>query len=390
MKLVAIKANYEDCEDILALQKLAFLSEAAIYDDLTIPPLTQTLAELQADFSKKTILKIVQNDKIIASIRAGNKAGVVHIERVMVHPDFQKRGLGYVLMDGIEKAFDDVWAFKLFTGNKSFTNIDWYKKLGYSVVGEDVFVSPKLSITKMIKNTHKALKIKVCGMREAQNIKDLVQLSIDYIGFIFYEKSARYVQQIPDLGSDDGFKNIKKVGVFVNASIDFVIAKIKEFDLDIVQLHGNETTEYLYELEDYCLNASFLPYYYGTRGFYRVPDDYPKPKWVKIWKVFSVDENFDFQETVHYETYVDKFLFDTKTPQHGGSGQKFNWEILRKYTGMTPFFLSGGISATDIEAIKAIAHPQFYGLDVNSKFEISPALKDVPLLERFISEVRSA
>jgi phosphoribosylanthranilate isomerase len=380
MKPVAIKANYEDCEAILALQKLAFLSEAAIYDDLTVPPLTQTLAELQADFSKKTILKIVQNDKIIASVRAGNNAGVVHIERVMVHPDFQKQGLGYVLMDGIENAFDDVWLFKLFTGNKSFINIEWYKKLGYSVVGEDVFVSPKLSITKMIKNTPKALKIKVCGMREAQNIKDLVQLPIDYIGFIFYEKSARYVQEMPDLGSGNGFKNIKKVGVFVNADIDFVLDKIEKFGLDIVQLHGKETTTYIAELKN---KSSQL-----TANAPKTASNLASFK--EIWKVFSVDDHFDFAETKIYEGIADKFLFDTKTPLHGGSGQKFDWQILKNYVGKTPFFLSGGISAADTEGSLKIAHPQFYGLDVNSKFEISPALKDVPLLQKFISDVRSA
>jgi phosphoribosylanthranilate isomerase len=251
------------------------------------------------------------------------------------------------------------------------------------------------------------MKIKVCGMRDANNIRELIELPIDYIGFIFYEKSARYVTALPDVAAlnkiytynelisttefEDGIKGkefdarIKKVGVFVDADMDFVIAKIKEFDLDIVQLHGKETPDYVYELDDYCMKASNLPYYMGT--FYKIRDNYVFPKRVEIWKAFSVDETFNFSETEPYEAYVDKFLFDTKTPLHGGSGQKFDWDILKNYHGKTRFFLSGGISAADTEGVKNIRHPQFFGLDLNSKFEISPALKDVLMLEKFIADL---
>jgi phosphoribosylanthranilate isomerase len=408
MKPVAELAQYEDCEEILALQKLAFQSEAILYDDPTIPPLTQTLEELRADWFIKRILKIVIDNKIVASVRAKIDRGVAHIERVMVHPDYQKQGLGYVLMESIEERlqysrhdFDDgeklycysAHTYKLYTGNKSFSNMNWYKKLGYTVVGEDVFVSPKLSITKMIKDAPKPLKneyfnplkIKVCGMRDAQNISELIQLPIDYIGFIFYEKSARYVELKPELKDNKRFQDIKKVGVFVNAEIGFVLQKIKEFDLDIVQLHGKETPDYVSDLVYECMIAASTPYY--MTELKRIPDTYVYPKHVKVWKAFSVDDTFDFNETEPYEDKADKFLFDTKTPQHGGSGQKFDWTILRKYTGQTPFFLSGGISASDTEGVKNIQHPQFFGLDLNSKFEISPALKDTQMLNKFLESL---
>ena len=109
---------------------------------------------------------------------------------------------------------------------------------------------------------------------------------------------------------------------------------------------------------------------------------------INIWKAFSVDEQFDFDNTKPYEGLADAFLFDTKTPQHGGSGQKFNWDLLHNYRGQTPFLLSGGISASDTEGVKSITHSKFSGLDLNSKFEIHPAFKDVKLLEKFLNSVR--
>ena len=109
---------------------------------------------------------------------------------------------------------------------------------------------------------------------------------------------------------------------------------------------------------------------------------------INIWKAFSIDEQFNFDNTKPYENIADAFLFDTKTPQHGGSGQKFNWDLLQNYHGKTPFFLSGGISASDTEGVNFVTHPMFFGLDLNSKFEISPAFKDVELLKKFIDSVR--
>ncbi|MDZ7880903.1 MAG: phosphoribosylanthranilate isomerase [Saprospiraceae bacterium] len=208
------------------------------------------------------------------------------------------------------------------------------------------------------------MEVKVCGMRETDNIRDLIQLPIDYIGFIFYKKSARYVELIPTLKDSKRFKNIKKVGVFVNAEIDFILNTIKKFNLNVIQLHGKETPQYLRDLKLNCKRIN-LPT-------------------IEFWKVFSIDDSFDFNETKPYEQLADKFLFDTKTPQHGGSGQKFNWDLLNNYTGQTPFFLSGGISIADTEGVKNVQHPQFWGLDVNSKFEITPALKDIQMLHSFL------
>ena len=208
----------------------------------------------------------------------------------------------------------------------------------------------------------KSLKIKVCGMRDTQNIADLLELPIDYIGFIFYEKSPRYVASMPQLTDPIKFEKINKVGVFVNADIDFVLDKITKFDLNTVQLHGKETPQYIRDLR--IKNAK-----------------------IDIWKAFSIDEQFDFDATKPYEGLANAFLFDTKTPQHGGSGQKFNWDLLNDYRGQTPFFLSGGISAADTEGVNSITHSEFSGLDLNSKFEISPAFKDVKLLEKFFNSV---
>ncbi len=256
----------------------------------------------------------------------------------------------------------------------------------------------------IVEKTPKPLTIKVCGMRDPQNIADLIQLPIDYIGFIFYEKSPRYVTSIPDVTTFkklSNLKHIKRVGVFVNADIDFVLTKIEQFSLDVVQLHGKETPQYLAELKTSLrgtkqkneeLNHSELnPNKLNPENSSLMNNHLSlinnHSSLIEIWKAFSIDEIFDFETTIPYENIADKFLFDTKTPQHGGSGQKFDWHILKKYEGKTPFFLSGGISAADTEGVKNIGHSQLFGLDINSKFEISPALKDVPLLKKFIDSV---
>jgi phosphoribosylanthranilate isomerase len=391
MKPIAIKANLEDLAEILALQKLTFQSEAIIYDDDKLPPLTETLADIEADFYLKTILKIVENDKIIASGRGSFDHNIVHIERLSVHPDYQQRGLGTVLIETLENYFPNPEFFKLYTGFKSLNNLRWYRKLGYEVIGEKQY-NEKLMLHFMMKKKRNALKIKVCGMRNSDNISNLTQLPINYIGFIFYTKSARYVSVVPEIINTKAFDTIKKVGVFVDADIDFVLEKIKKFNLNVVQLHGKEAPQYIEELRIKSVIARDEAT--KLRGIGASKDSsfiiHHSSLKLEIWKVFSVDDAFDFDETKPYEQLADKFLFDTKTPLHGGSGQKFDWDILKKYEGRTPFFLSGGISAADTEGVKNIRHPQFYGLDINSKFEISPAVKNVPLLETFISDVLSA
>lgn len=197
------------------------------------------------------------------------------------------------------------------------------------------------------------MKIKVCGMRDAENISELVKLKPDFIGFIFYNKSKRFVVDFPQVNF---LKGVKKVGVFVNENTKTIIDKVKKHQLDFVQLHGHETPEYCSKL-----------YHYK----------------IKIIKAFSVDENFDFNSIKAYENSCNYFLFDTKGENYGGNGIKFKWEILQKYKGKIPFLLSGGISKNDVLEIQKIKHPAFEGVDINSGFEIKPALKNIDDIKEF-------
>ena len=190
-------------------------------------------------------------------------------------------------------------------------------------------------------------KIKICGMKYSENILEVSQLLPDYLGFIFYEKSSRFFDgEIPEIS-----KSIKKVGVFVNATLEEIKSKIKKYDLDLIQLHGNETPEF-------CSNL--------------------KQESIEVIKVFSVDDDFDFQILEAYENVCDYFLFDTKGKLHGGNGFTFNWQILEKYKSTKPLFLSGGIGIEEIAKIKTLNLPIF-AIDVNSKFEMEPGLKNVQL-----------
>ncbi|MDX1829023.1 MAG: phosphoribosylanthranilate isomerase [Lutibacter sp.] len=197
------------------------------------------------------------------------------------------------------------------------------------------------------------MKIKVCGMRDAENIQSLLALKPDFIGFIFYNKSKRFVEGFPQV---DFPKGIKKVGVFVNENIDVILDKVKKYQLNVVQLHGNETPEYCAKLHYYKL---------------------------EVIKAFSVDENFNFNSILAYENSCNYFLFDTKGTNYGGNGIKFNWEILQKYRGNVPFLLSGGISKNDVSEIQKIMHSAFEGVDINSGFEIEPALKNINEIKEF-------
>lgn len=206
------------------------------------------------------------------------------------------------------------------------------------------------------------MKIKVCGMKYPENIEELNKLSIDYMGMIFYPKSPRYIDnQEWQAEANIHSSNIKRVGVFVNSTEAYIVEMIDRYKLDLIQLHGNESPDFCAELNE------FIP----------------------IIKAFSISESSDFEQTKAYEGLRGYFLFDTKTPQYGGSGKKFDWAILDAYDGDTPFFLSGGISAEDVEPIKAIKHPWLYGVDLNSKFETEPGLKDIQLLDQFIKQLRN-
>ena len=199
------------------------------------------------------------------------------------------------------------------------------------------------------------LKIKVCGLTLQDNIDGVDFLDIDFVGNIFYSKSPRYIT------SNLNSKAIK-VGVFVKETIKTIKTKIEKHDLKVVQLHGWESNEF-------C--------------------NLVKQLGVHVWKVFSIDDEFNFELLNEFES-ADLFLFDTKSPKHGGTGKKFNWELLNKIDDLSPkkYFLSGGIGFKDINEIKKLQLKNMIGLDLNSKFEKSPGIKDVELLKEFLKKLR--
>lgn len=229
---------------------------------------------------------------------------------------------------------------------------------------------------------NKDLIIKVCGMRDADNINDVSALDINWMGFIFYPKSPRYVRQIssnagiiPDYSSlkekatADDAGRIRRVGVFVDDMPQNIVTRVFNYHLDIVQLHGSESPVMIDNL--------------------RRTLDPDIRKGIKIMKAISVKSDDDILKCKDYEGYVDYFLFDTKTLLKGGSGEQFDWSVLQSYDGATPFLLSGGIGPDDARRVRAFSHPRCIGIDVNSKFENEPAFKDVDMLRKFISEVRA-
>ncbi|MCC8197052.1 MAG: phosphoribosylanthranilate isomerase [Tannerellaceae bacterium] len=207
--------------------------------------------------------------------------------------------------------------------------------------------------------------IKVCGMRDLDNIRELSKLDIQWIGFIFYPGSPRYIlEKNPDLTSDllsEIHYPFRKVGVFVNATPEEMMTTATRFNLDYLQLHGNETPDTCHTLR--------------KRGH-------------SIIKVFSVESEKDIEKIQEYEEKADYFLFDTKCSGYGGSGKRFDWSILTAYQGKTPFLLSGGINPDSVEAIRNFGHPQLAGIDLNSGFEIAPAMKNIPQLSSFIKEIK--
>ncbi len=203
------------------------------------------------------------------------------------------------------------------------------------------------------------LKIKVCGMKYTANREAVEKLPVDWLGFIFYPQSKRFIGETPEPGLFNTEK--PKVGVFVDENAFEIMALAKNFGFSMVQLHGKENPQTCQML---------------------------KRQGLKIIKAFSVNENFDFETTLPFEKVADFFLFDTKTPLHGGSGQKFDWRLLDKYTGHTPFLLSGGIGPDDAEEILKINHPKLTGIDLNSGFEDAPGTKNIEKLKKFIAEIK--
>ncbi|WP_163322009.1 phosphoribosylanthranilate isomerase [Draconibacterium mangrovi] len=206
----------------------------------------------------------------------------------------------------------------------------------------------------------KNLKIKVCGMKFTQNREQVEALGVDLLGYIFYGPSKRFVGDTPDAGLFQSDK--PKVGVFVNENAFEILGLAKNFGFEYIQLHGKENPK--------------------TCGLL-------KNQGLKVLKAFPMDDDFKFATTAAYEENVDYFLFDTKTKEHGGSGKKFNWQILENYTGNTPFFLSGGIGPDDAAEIKELNHPMLAGLDLNSGFEDEPGLKNIEKLKHFIAQMKA-
>jgi len=213
------------------------------------------------------------------------------------------------------------------------------------------------------------MKLKICGMK--YNTSEVAALQPDYLGFIFYDKSPRNFEDvIPDLP-----KTIKKVGVFVDEEIDKILQKIEKYNLDAVQLHGNESPDYCKELRKYCYAELDSASQY------------------EIIKVFSIKDEFDFSQLQPYDDddVVDYFLFDTKGKLPGGNGYTFNWDVLKEYPSTKPYFLSGGIGLEEIDNVLSFLQKQeskyCFAIDINSKFEIKPGLKAVEKLERFKSSL---
>lgn len=200
--------------------------------------------------------------------------------------------------------------------------------------------------------------IKVCGMRDPNNISDLIEVSPHFIGFIFHEKSPRDINNTFLL---DTPSNIKRVGVFVNETESFILDKIDQYSLEYVQLHGNETAHF-------CKKISALRR--------------------KVIKTFHIHKYFNFSIMDEYSPYCEYFLFDTFGKYAGGNGIIFNWQLLQQYKGNTPFLLSGGIKPNMVEEIKAFHHPQLIGVDINSGFEIEPGVKDIPKIKQFKNELQ--
>lgn len=214
------------------------------------------------------------------------------------------------------------------------------------------------------------LKLKICGMREAENIGSISALKPDYMGLIFFEGSPRNVSEEIEILTP----NIKRTGVFVNASEEEILQKITAYELAAIQLHGEETP-------DFCLRLKEKISGKGNK--------------CELIKVFGIKTSFDFKVLEPYEGIVDFFLFDTKGENKGGNGITFNWKVLETYPSTTPFFLSGGIGPAETEAIKELYHTfrrkqkeqLFYGIDLNSKFETAPGMKDPEALRRFREEL---
>jgi phosphoribosylanthranilate isomerase len=203
-------------------------------------------------------------------------------------------------------------------------------------------------------------KLKVCGMKYADNIKAVAALKPDYMGFIFYEESKRFVGYLDEGVIDALPSNIKKVGVFVNEVLEDILELHDRYNFDFVQLHGDETPEFCLEMKN------FIP----------------------VIKAFSIEEKIDFDMLKRYKKSCNYFLFDTPSESYGGSGKRFNWDLLKKYDNEVPIFLSGGISLEDAAEINKLKGLNIHAIDINSRFEKRPGMKDIILIKEFMNRLK--
>ncbi len=201
--------------------------------------------------------------------------------------------------------------------------------------------------------------IKVCGLTDPHNIEALIPAGITHIGFIFYKKTPRYVIGKLQPEQARSITGVQKTGVFVNADKEEIEHKIVSFGLDIIQLHGDESPALCRVLNT------------------KIP----------VIKAFTVNDQADLLKTIKYKGCCTYYLFDAAGKSPGGNGVVFNWELLREYHGKTPFFLSGGIGLEEIEKLKSFSHPQWTGIDINSKFEIRPGFKNVEKVQEFLQGI---
>ncbi len=203
------------------------------------------------------------------------------------------------------------------------------------------------------------LKLKVCGMRDQDNVQELIKLSPDFIGFIFHEGSPRNIIEFPGINIPE---SIHKTGVFVNKSVNYILSVCKDHNLNCVQLHGQESP-------NICKRI--------------------KSEGLKVIKAFNIRKDFDFSILGVYENSCDYLLFDAFGKYPGGNNITFDWDIFQDYNGTTPFLLSGGIKPELLDKIKAISHKNFAGVDINSGFEVQPGLKNIELIKKFKDELFS-
>jgi phosphoribosylanthranilate isomerase len=206
------------------------------------------------------------------------------------------------------------------------------------------------------------VKLKVCGMRDPDNIQQLAALQPDYMGFIFYAPSKRFVGDLDPALIKLLPSGIKPTGVFVDESLDKVIELSNKYQLRAIQLHGAESSDYCFKLKQQNTN-------------------------IEVIKAFGINQEFNFELLGAYQHVVDYFLFDTQTAAHGGSGRTFDWAVLENYRLQVPYFLSGGIALEHVALIQAISDARLYAVDVNSRFESDPAIKNIEQIMTFKNQL---